>query len=64
LKPAQENFFLYIYSKKKKKYLKKKKAGGVAQGVGPEFRLQHSKKKKRNQTEHSRRVANQTHYTQ
>jgi hypothetical protein len=55
---------LHINSKKKKKYLKKKKAGGVAQGVGPEFRLQHSKKKKRNQTEHSRRVANQTHYTQ
>jgi hypothetical protein len=29
----------------KKKHHKKKRAGGVAQGVGPEFELQHHKKK-------------------
>jgi hypothetical protein len=36
------------YLKKKKKTLtKKERSGGVAQGVGPEFKPQYCKKKKR-----------------
>jgi hypothetical protein len=32
---------------KKKKNHTQKKAGGMAQGIGPEFKLQYHKKKKR-----------------
>jgi hypothetical protein len=33
--------------KKKEKRKKKKRSGGVAQGVGPEFKPQHCQKKKK-----------------
>jgi hypothetical protein len=35
-------------SRKKKKNHKKKMTGGVAQGIGPEFKLQYCKKEKKN----------------
>jgi hypothetical protein len=38
LKPAQENSSCHHKTKKKKKKITKKGAGGVAQGVGPEFK--------------------------
>jgi hypothetical protein len=46
-KPAWENSLRDPISKKKKKkpITKKKKAGGVAQGVGPEFKPQYCKSK-------------------
>jgi hypothetical protein len=36
------------YLGKKKKNHKKKMTGGVAQGIGPEFKLQYCKKEKKN----------------
>jgi hypothetical protein len=42
LKPAQENSSQHPFSKKKKK--SKKRAGGVAQGIGPQFKPQYRKK--------------------
>jgi hypothetical protein len=48
LKPAQANSSQDPISKKKQNNPSQKRAGGVAQGVGPEFKLQyHQKKKKR-----------------
>jgi hypothetical protein len=43
-KPAWANSFVRFYLKKT---LCKKRAGGVAQGIGPEFKPQHCKKKKK-----------------
>jgi hypothetical protein len=45
LKPAWANSSQDPISKKKKTF--KKRAGGVAQGVGPEFKPQYHKKKKK-----------------
>jgi hypothetical protein len=38
----------WINKKEKEKTPHKKRAGGVAQGVGPEFKLQYHKKKQKN----------------
>jgi hypothetical protein len=46
LKPAPANSSRDPISKKKKKN-HKKRAGGVAQGVDPEFKPQHQKKKRK-----------------
>jgi hypothetical protein len=45
LKPAQANSSTRPYLKKKKK--SQKRAGGVAQGVGPEFKCGPTKKTKK-----------------
>jgi hypothetical protein len=46
--PANSSWRSYLQKKKKKKkkktIAKKKRAGGVAQGVGPEFKPQYRKK--------------------
>jgi hypothetical protein len=48
LKPAQANSWRDLISKKN---LHKNRAGGVAQGEGPEFKSQYSKKKKKERKE-------------
>jgi hypothetical protein len=55
LKPARANSSMRPISKKAITYTQKKGAGGVAQGVGPEFKPQYYKKKKKKKKKNCRK---------